>query len=65
MHQTKVPGLVGKHCVITPTCRNNRTKAGAFSEAARQLMDAYHDLAAAPANETANFHLVLTVERPN
>lgn len=50
-----------KHSIITPLCRANRTEMGAFDEAVRLARAEY--LACLPGNPTANFHLVLSVER--
>lgn len=63
MSETKIPGIKTKHAIITKVCRKNRGVDGAFDEAVRRLREDYESLAAAPANEAANFHLVLTVDR--
>lgn len=58
---TTIPGIKAVHAIITPTCRMNRTDAGAFDEAVRRLRDEY--IACLRGAVTGNFHLVLTVER--
>ena len=60
--KTTVPGIAAKHAVITPTCRGNRTVAGAFDEAAARVKQEYL-VCQTDGNAKANFHLVLTVER--
>lgn len=59
-----VPGLSAHHAIITPTCRVNRGPIDAFDEAVRRLKAQYLACHGAD-NETANFHVVLTVERPD
>jgi hypothetical protein len=59
----QVVGIKAVHAIITPTCRNNRGHIEAFDEAVRRLKNEY--LACqGDANADANFHVVLTVERP-
>jgi hypothetical protein len=62
MSNSVIPGIKAKHAIITPVCRANRTNVGAFEEAVQRLRDEY--AACLEANEQSNFHLVLTVERP-
>lgn len=59
---TTIPGIKAQHAIITPTCRMNRLDP--FSEAVRRLRREY-DACQLEANTGANFHLVLTVERPS
>ncbi len=61
---TKIPGLKVQHSIITPACRSGRGELGAWDEAVERAKRAYFDTRAARANETANVHLVVTVERP-
>lgn len=63
MSETKIPGIKAKHAIVTPICRANRGE-GALDEALARLRRAYEDLVGLEANAGANFHLVLTVERP-
>lgn len=57
------PGIIARHAVITPQCREGRGVAGAWDEAVARLRAEYAALQI-HANEEAIFHLVLTVERP-
>lgn len=59
---TTIPGLKAKHAIITPACRK-RGDDVAIAEATARMLVAFWDIAGVPANEGANFHLVLTVER--
>ncbi len=61
---TTVNGLNSGHAVISPGCRMGRGTVEAFDEAARRLKATYEQYAGTEANEQANWHLVLTVERP-
>jgi len=58
-----IPGITAKHAIITPVCRANRTVDGAWEEAVRRLREEY-EACQTEGNARANFHLVLTVERP-
>lgn len=61
-HQS-VPGVKALHATITPQCRVARSALGAFDEAVVRLRNEY--LACqVKANEGADFHLILSVERP-
>jgi len=57
-----VPGIIAKHAIITPVCRENRTPYGAFFEAMERLRDEYLECCKIKENENANYHLVLSVE---
>lgn len=59
---TQVPGIKAQHAIITKVCRANRTTDGAFDEAVARLRREYV-ACQNEANQEANFHLVLTVER--
>jgi len=63
LHQSLVPGITAKHAIVTPTCRASRGVEGAFDEAVKRLREEYIICAGLECNATANFHLVLTVER--
>lgn len=60
-----IPGVTAVHAVISPTCRRNRTDAGAFDEAVRRLRAEYEAILAGWRERSDGFdvHLVLTVER--
>jgi hypothetical protein len=59
------PGIKAKHAVITPNCRVVQGgPCEAFDEAAQRLKAEYEVLLAINSNKAANFHLILTVERP-
>jgi hypothetical protein len=60
-----VPGITAKHAIVTPECRENRGKDGAFEEAARRLREEYDIILASPENSDVEFHVVLTVVRPS
>jgi hypothetical protein len=65
MKQTMVPGTKAKHCVITDTCRSNRGDNEAINEALRRIREEY--LACVdgwPVGKGVEFHVVLTVKRP-
>jgi len=58
------PGIKAKHAIITPNCRRVQGgEAEAFRIAAARLQSEYGRLLAFSANSSANFHLILTVER--
>lgn len=59
---TTIPGLKAKHAIITPACRQ-RGDDVAIADATARMLVAFWDVAGAPANKDAQFHLVLTVER--
>lgn len=61
---TKIPGIKVRHAIITPVCRKNRTLEGAFEEAVRRLKDEYYACLQYSGNDEADFHLVLTLDRP-
>lgn len=58
----EVSGIKAGHAIITATCRKNKTTIGAFNEAVELLLKVYNECQCS-ANEKANFHLILTVER--
>jgi len=61
----RVPGIMAQHCIVSDTCRTNRTDGGAFNEAMERLRQAYRDCCKGwPIGKEAKLHLVLTVERP-
>jgi hypothetical protein len=62
--QSIIVGIVAKHAIITPTCRENRTPCAAFEEAISRVFDEYMECINTSGNEKVNYHLVLTVERP-
>lgn len=62
---TKTRGIKAKHAIVSPICRTNKTVEGAGREAAETLMAEYLELAGLEANADADFHFVLTVERPS
>lgn len=55
--------IKAKHAIITPTCQKNRTPNGAWGEAVFRLWEEYETLRKLEVNKSANFHLVLQVER--
>ena len=58
-----IPGIKAVHAIVSKTCRLNRGVDGAFEEAVERLRREY--LACQnDANIDANFHIVLSVERP-
>ena len=61
---TRIEGIKAKHARVSPTCQANKTTVGAGHEAIMLLMEEYQALAALEVNKNANFHFVLTVERP-
>ena len=60
--ETKIPGISAAHRIVTPACRSGHGPGGARMMAIETLTKAYDDLVGAEANQTANFHFVLTVE---
>jgi len=59
------PGIKAKHAIISPRCRVVRGGPGeAFDEAAARVKAEYETLLEFDSNKAANFHLILTVERP-
>ena len=63
MSESKSRPVTAAHAVITPYCRELHGYAGAFEVAVLRLRKAYDEHVSAPANENADWHLVLTVER--
>ena len=59
-----VSGIKAEHAIITPKCREGWGPQGAFDEAVRRLKKEYSIARSYEDNEQANFHLVLTIERP-
>jgi hypothetical protein len=63
---TQVPGLKAKHAIITDQCRLNRTDEGAVDEALRRVrQEALECMAGWPTGAGAQFHIALTIERPD
>lgn len=60
---TNVPGLKACHAVVTPVCRTNHSPNVAMNIAVERLRRAYLELLN-DQNARANFHFVMTVERP-
>ncbi|MDP2621460.1 MAG: hypothetical protein Q8P46_15035 [Hyphomicrobiales bacterium] len=63
--ETKIPGLKVAHQIITPTCRVNRSNAGAIDEAVDRVAATYRRYAGDPNNAGVNWHLVLTRDAPD
>lgn len=63
MSETKIPGLKAEHAIITPACRE-RGDAVVVADAMERIASELLAVMDAEANAGANFHLVLTVERP-
>ncbi len=61
--EAKIPGIKAKHAIVTPVCRANKGPA-ALTEAVNLLVREYEALAGLDANSAADFHFVLTVNRP-
>jgi len=59
-----IPGIAAKHVIITPTCRTNRGKDGAFEEAVKRLCEEYNAVMNCDGADEVEFHVVLTVVRP-
>lgn len=61
----KIPGAAARHAIITDVCRSNRTDMGAFDEAVDRLRESYIQAVEGwRGHPGVQFHLVLTVERP-
>lgn len=59
-----VPGIKAKHAIVTPNCRKLKGDDPAISEALERLREECKSCMSFEANQGANFHFVLTVERP-
>lgn len=60
-----IPGTVAKHAIIRDECRTGRGEMAAFEEAVARLRAEYIALLPGwPTGRGAQFHVVLTVERP-
>ncbi len=65
MSESKIPGSMAKHAIISDDCRTNRTDAGALDEAFDRVREEYFRCAAGwPIGKGAKFHIALTIERP-
>ncbi len=58
-----IPGIKARHAIVTPGCRVGKG-LGALDEALERLRKEYLGLVNIPANSEADFHFVLTVNRP-
>ncbi len=58
-----VPGIKAIHAVVTLNCRDGKG-LGALDEALERLREEYLGLVDISANADADFHFVLTVDRP-
>lgn len=66
MGESKVPGSVVRHSIITPECRAGRGDIGAFDEAVARARQQYDEIVKGWANrvDQPKLHLILTFERP-
>ncbi len=63
MAETTIKGLKAQHKIIKPTCRE-KGKRVAYLEAEEDIRKSYDSMVNIPDNQDANFHIVITVERP-
>ena len=62
--ESKVPGIIAYHVVITPNCRIVQGgNEEAFDEAVRRIRQQYDLCVHVNRNSDASFHLVLTLDR--
>ena len=66
--ETKIPGIVAHHAIITPECRKLQrgvlsSELEAFEEAVNRIRDEYK-LVIHYRDDGFNAHLVLTIEEP-
>lgn len=59
---TKIDGIKAKHVVIQPSCRT-RGDDVAIEDALNRIREEFKNVASYKANDNANFHIVLTVDR--
>lgn len=61
----KLNGIQAGHCIITPTCRENRGQDGAWVEACARLRKQYDEICdQRPDIDQCDFHLALVLETP-
>lgn len=57
--------MIAGHCIITPTCRRNRTQDGAWLEACDRLRKQYDEICFQRGDVSlCDFHLLLTLDTP-
>ncbi len=59
-----IPGTIAKHAIVTDTCRRNKGDYPAGDEAVTRLLNEYFECMDAWKDKGAQFHFVLTIERP-
>jgi hypothetical protein len=65
MSESRIPGITTKHAVIRDGCRTGRGEMEAFNEAVARIREEYVALCRGwPVGKGAQFHLVLTLEKP-
>lgn len=61
----EIPGLKARHAIIKDACRTSRGNEGAIDEALARLKEEYLSCVDGwEIGKGAQFHLVLTVEKP-
>ncbi len=61
--KTQIPGIKACEMIVSKTCRETHSEAGALDIAIKQMSDKYWETLSFEANENATLRFVLTVDR--